>query len=197
MSTPPAIRGYFFGKAFRDLRQTIQSSWRRNHGSAQTHFHRGRSHYARKEMAEKALGLLFGTAGVSVMVFGTVVFLAASAVHVLVLLSLLAVVYTAFTVVYLAERGFLLLKRFFAVCPGCHTRAPLPEYFCPGCGAVHSRLIPSSYGILHHTCRCGRKLPATFFLGRGALSSRCANPRCAQAQEQPHTESRKLFVRKR
>ncbi len=194
MSTSPAIRSYFFGKGFRDLWQTIHSSWWRNHESAQTHFSRGRSHYGSDELGEKALGILFGTAGVSVMVFGTVVFLAASIIHALILVALLAVIYTAFTVVYLAERGYLLVKRFFTVCPSCHTTAPLPEYFCPGCGAVHGRLIPSSYGILHHTCRCGRKLPATFFLGRGALSSRCPNPQCAEALEQSHTESRKLFV---
>ncbi|HLM67480.1 MAG TPA: hypothetical protein VK358_08135, partial [Longimicrobium sp.] len=196
MSTAPepAIRSYFFGKGFRDLRQTIESSWWRNHECAQTHFGRGRLHYSSEELTEKAMGILFGTAGVLVMVFGTVVFLAASAVHVLVLVSLLAVIYTAFTVVYLAERGYLLVKRFFTVCPSCHTTAPLPEYFCPGCRAVHRRLIPSSYGILHHTCECGHKLPSTFFLGRGALSSRCPNAECAQALEQSHTESRKLFV---
>src|ERR1044071_2961765 len=47
------------------------------------------------------------------MVFGTVVFLAASAVHVVILAVVLALIYTAFTVVYLTERGFLLAKRFF------------------------------------------------------------------------------------
>src|ERR1044071_8706963 len=126
------------------------------------------------------------------MVFGTVVFLAASAVHVVILAVVLALIYTAFTVVYLTERGFLLAKRFFTVCPVCHSKSPLPQYLCPGCGVVHPRLIPSSYGILRHTCRCGRKLPATFFLGRGALRSQCGE--CAHALEQSHTEARKLFV---
>ena len=190
----PAIRSYFFGKGFQDLRETIRASWWRNHESAQAHFRRGGEHFSGEGMEEKAQGILFGTAGVSVMVFGTVVFLAASAVHVVILLALLAVIYTAFTVVYLAERGYLLAKRFFTVCPHCHTKARLPQYFCPGCGAVHGSLIPSSYGILHHTCRCGQKLPATFFLGRGALRSQCPEPGCAQALEQSHTESRKLFV---
>jgi hypothetical protein len=188
----PAIRGYFFGKGFRDLRDTIHASWWRNHESAQAHIRRSGAHFSSGDLGEKALGLVFGTAGISVMVFGTVVFLAASAVHVLVLVTLLAVIYTAFTVVFLAERGYLLVKRFFTVCPHCHAKAALPEYFCPGCGAAHGRLIPSSYGILHHTCRCGHRLPATFFLGRGALRSRC--PDCGQGLEQSHTESRKLFV---
>lgn len=188
----PAIRSYFFDKGFQDLRETIRASWWRNHESAQAHFRRGGEHFGQEALEEKAQGILFGTAGVSVMVFGTVVFLAASAVHVVILLTLLAVIYTAFTVVYVAERGYLLVKHFFTVCPHCHCKAPLPQYFCPGCGAVHRRLIPSSYGILRHTCRCGEKLPATFFLGRGALRSRC--PECEQSLEQSHTESRKLFV---
>ncbi|HET7232061.1 MAG TPA: hypothetical protein VFJ16_18790 [Longimicrobium sp.] len=188
----PAIRSYFFGKGFRDLQQTIRASWWRNQESAQHHFRRCGPLFASDEWGERAQAVVFGTAGVSVMVFGTAVFLAASAVHVVILAVLLALIYTAFTVVYLAERGYLLARRFFTVCPVCHSKAPLPQYFCPGCGAVHGRLIPSSYGILRHTCRCGHRLPATFFLGRGALRSRC--PECAHALEQSHTESRKLFV---
>jgi hypothetical protein len=188
----PAIKSYFFGKGFRDLRETIRASWWRNQESAQAHFHRGGALFSRDEWTEKAQGVLFGTAGVSVMVFGTVVFLAASAVHGVILLVLLAVIYTAFTVVYLAERGYLLARRFFTVCPECHEKASLPQYFCPACSAVHDQLIPSSYGILRHTCRCGQKLPATFFLGRGALESQCRV--CAKKLEQSHTESRKLFV---
>lgn len=192
MSTAPAIRSYFFGKGFQDLRETIRASWWRNHDSAQAHFRRAAEHSSMEALEEKAQWVLFNTAGVSVMVFGTVVFLAASVLHVVILLTLLAVIYTAFTVVYLAERGFLVVKRFFTVCPHCHTKASLPQYFCSGCGEVHPRLIPSSYGVLRHTCRCGQKLPATFFLGRGALRSRC--PECSQGLEQAHMESRKLFV---
>lgn len=193
-ASAPAIRSYFFGKGFQDLRETIRASWWRNHDSAQAHFRRAAEQYDREAWEDKGQAVLYGTAGVSVMVFGTVVFVAASAVHAVILLALVAAIYTAFTVVYLAERGYLLVKRFFAVCPNCHTKAPLPHYFCPGCGAVHPRLIPSSYGILRHTCKCGYRLPATFFLGRGALRSRCPDPACAQALEQAHTESRKLFV---
>jgi hypothetical protein len=192
-STPePAIRSYFFGQGFRDLQETIRASWARNSETAQAHFRRGGGVLSGNDLEEKAKSVLFNSAGISVMLFGTVVFLAASAVHVLILAILLAAIYVAFTVVYLAERGYLLVRRFFTVCPQCHTKAPLPQYFCPGCGRVHGRLIPSSYGILRHTCLCGHKLPATFFLGRGALRSQC--PECAQSLEQSHTESRKLFV---
>lgn len=193
-ASSPAIRSYFFGQGFEDLKETIRASWSRNSDSAQAHFRRGGAHFSHDDWGEKAMGLLFGTAGVSVMVFGTAVFLAASAVHVVILAILLALIYTAFTVVYLAERGYLWVKGFFTVCPLCHEKAPLPHYFCPGCGRVHPRLIPSSYGILRHTCRCGRKLPATFFLGRGALRSQCPTDGCGQALERSHTETRKLFV---
>lgn len=192
----PAIRSYFFGQGFEDLKETIRASWSRNSDSAQAHFRRSGDHLSRDDWGERAMGIVFGTAGISVMVFGTAVFLAASAVHVVILGLLLASIYTAFTVLYLTERGYLWVKGFFTVCPVCHEKAALPHYFCPNpkCGAVHPRLIPSSYGILRHRCRCGQRLPATFFLGRGALRSRCPNEKCGLLLERSHTEASKLFI---
>jgi hypothetical protein len=189
-ATPePAIKSYFFGKGYRDLRATIVESWRRNLTSAQEHFSA-----ARKSLSadEKPMALIWGTAGVSVVIFGTAFFAAASAVHVTVLAAFFLAIYLGFSLVYLAERGYLAWKGFFSVCPACHSKRPLPEYFCGRCGEVHRRLIPSDYGILHHTCRCGERLPATFFLQRGKLQSRC--PECQALLARDHTETRKTFI---
>lgn len=188
-ATEPAIKSYFFDKGYRDLGATIADSWRRNLASAKEHFDKV-DHYLGTE--EKHWALVWGTAGISVVVFGTAIFLLASAVHIVVLATFFLLIYLGFTLVYLAERGYLAWKRFFTVCPHCHSKSPLPEYFCPGCESVHPRLIPSSYGILHHTCKCGKKLPATFFLKRGELASRC--PDCKQLLDRVHVESRKAFV---
>ncbi|HSK80660.1 MAG TPA: hypothetical protein VLQ45_29670 [Thermoanaerobaculia bacterium] len=195
MSTPippePAIKSYFFGKGYQDLSATITESWKRNLASSQEHFDKAARLFPGGE-AGKALAILWGTAGVSVVIFGTVVFLVASAVHITILFSFFLLIYLGFSLVYLTERAYLAGKQFFTVCPECHAKSRLPEHFCPRCGEVHRRLIPSSYGILHHTCQCGEKLPATFFLKRGLLKSRC--PDCLSLLETAHTESRKAFV---
>jgi hypothetical protein len=187
----PAIKSYFFDKGYRDLCDTIVESWKRNVTSSGEHFDKAARLFPGSE-ADKAQAIVWGTAGISVMVFGTAVFLAASAVHIIVLLTFFLLIYIAFSVVYLIERAYLAGKQFFTVCPECHAKSRLPEHFCPRCGEVHRQLIPSSYGILHHTCQCGEKLPATFFLKRGLLKSRC--PDCQSLLETGHTESRKAFV---
>jgi hypothetical protein len=187
----PAIKSYFFDQGYRDLRETIVESWNRNLASSREHFKKASGHFPGGE-ADKAQAILWGTAGISVVVFGTAVFLAASAIHVTVLFAFFLLIYLGFSLVYLAERIYLTGKRFFTVCPDCHAKSRLPEYFCPRCGEVHRRLIPSSYGILRHTCQCGEKLPATFFLNRGKLKSRC--PDCQSLLTAEHTESRKTFV---
>ncbi len=187
----PAIRSYFFGKGYRELASTISASWSANLASASQLFQRAASQWPRGYPG-KALAVLFGAAGASVMVFGTLLFLAASVLHISLLLIVLLLVYLAFSLLYLVERAYLAVRGFFTVCPACHEKVPLPEYLCPKCGAVHSRLIPSSYGILSRTCQCGCRLPATFFLGRAGLPSRC--PGCHHLLAAGHTESRKHFV---
>lgn len=72
------------------------------------------------------------------------------------------------------------------MCPVCKTPYVLPGYRCPSCGQIHYHLKPGCYGILHHTCSCGQKLPCTWF-GRGRradggsfartnLEAVCTNP---------------------
>ena len=190
-SAEPAIKSYFFGKGYKDLGGTIAESWRRNLASAKTHFSKAGTLFP-GELPEKGLAVLWAAAGISVVVFGTALFLVASTVHVVLLLSFFSLIYLGFTAVYLTEKLFLALKGFFTVCPECHERNALPQYLCPKCGRVHQRLIPSSYGILRHTCLCGERLAATFFLNRGGLTSRC--PDCKQLLTTAHTESRKAFV---
>lgn len=187
----PAIRSYFFGKAYTDLRDTIVESWRRNLDSAREYWGEAEPGFS-GELADKGKATLWAAAAVAVVLFGTLLFATLSLLHVVLLAVVFLLVYTGFTVVYLMERSYMLIRRFAAVCPACHHNLPLPEYLCPGCGAVHRRLVPSSYGILRRTCNCGEVLPATFFLSRGELPSRC--PECEQPLERGNVESRKLFV---
>ena len=187
----PAIKSYFFGKGYSDLRATIADSWQFNVDSA--------SGFAKKADFNHGLETSFFSilniaAAFSVIVFGTLFFLVVSILHVTVLLFFFTLIYLMFTCVYLSERVYLLAKGFSTVCPHCHAKRALPEYHCdnPKCTHLHRRLIPSSHGIFRHTCLCGQKLPATFFLNRGRLQSRCGE--CAQLLPRENTESRKLFV---
>jgi hypothetical protein len=189
----PAIKSYFFGQGYTDLKNTIVESWKRNLASAQNEFGQAGKLWPGTYLA-KGGAILRWTAGIAVILFGTTFFLAFSALHITVLLMFFLLIYLGFTLVYLTERGYLTWKKFFTVCPECHDKSPLPEYFCRKCGAVHRRLIPSQYGILHRTCDCGEKLPATFFLKRGELQARCPNAACGHLLKAGHIESRKAFI---
>jgi len=190
----PAVKSYFFGKGYRDLQATIAESWSRNLVSARQELAAAGRLWSGTYLA-KGGAILRATAGLSVILFGTAFFLIFSTLHVAVLLAFFLLIYLGFTVVYLIERGYLAWRKLSTVCPECHEKSALPEYFCPGCGEIHRRLIPSQYGILHHTCsKCGAKLPATFFLQRGKLQARCPNPDCGYLLKAGHVESRKIFV---
>jgi len=191
MPAEPAIRSYFFRKGYVDLAATIAESWRLNLAAARLHFDRAGTAMA-GQGAEKALAAFFGAAGISVVLFGTALFLAASFLHIFVLFAFLLLIYYAFSLILVAERGYLLGRGFFTVCPACHSKESLPVYFCPVCSAAHRRLIPSSYGILWRTCTCGNKLPTTFFLNRDRLQSSCAS--CGHLLKEGHFLSRKAFV---
>ena len=190
----PAVKSYFFGKGYRDLQATIVESWSLNLASARKELGAAGKLWPGTYLA-KGGAILRGTAGISVIVFGTAFFLAFSALHIAVLLAFFLLIYLGFTLVYLIERGYLAWQQLSTVCPECHEKCALPEYFCPTCGKLHRRLIPSQYGILHHTCECGKRLPATFFLERGELQARCPNPDCGHLLKAGgHTDSRKAFI---
>jgi hypothetical protein len=190
----PAVKSYFFGKGYRDLQATIVESWQRNLASARKELGAAGKLWSGTYLA-KGGAILRGIAAISIIVFGTVFFLAFSALHIAVLLAFFLLIYLGFMLVYLIERGYLAGKKLSTVCPECHEKCALPEYFCPQCGKIHRLLIPSKYGILHHTCECGKKLPATFFLERGELQARCPNPDCGHLLKAGgHADSRKAFI---
>jgi len=186
----PAIKSYFFGKGYTDLRSVIVESWQRNIASAKDFFTKINT---TGEWWENAFSFVFwGSAGVSVVLFGTLFFCAVSLLHILFLAIFFSLIYLGFTLVWAVERIFLFFRCFFVACPYCHKKSTLPEYLCDNCGSVHANLAPNSYGILHHKCKCGQKLPATFFLNRGRLQARC--PDCHQILHREHVESTRIFI---
>ena len=187
----PAVRSYFFGKGYSDLRNTIAASWQSNLDAANKHA-KAADAALKLELPGTPFAAFWIAAAISVVVFGTAVFLVISVLHVALLLVCFFSIYVVFTLVYLVERGYLVLRRFYATCPYCHERTPLPEYLCPYCGAIHRRLVPNEYGILRRVCRCGCRLPTSFFLGRGRLQSQCAA--CHAGLDRAHSETRQLCM---
>lgn len=183
----PAVKSYFFGKGYRDLKATIKDSWNRNSVSSTEIWGKGAA------ADNQLFAFLFYGAAVAVMVYGTIFFLTLSLLHVVALGICYLAIGSLFLSVYGAERAYLLIKGFLTVCPSCHVRASLPVYLCDGCNrAEHRHLLPSSYGTFHHRCRCGQKLPSTFFLNRGRLVSKC--PQCNYFLSRTHSESVKTIV---
>lgn len=188
----PAIKSYFFGKGYRDLRDVIKESWQRNIMSAEDFFSKIDS--SGEWWMTVFLMVFWGGAGISVVVFGSILFLVISLFHILLLGIFFSVIYIGFTVVWVVEKIYLLVHHFFAACPHCHEKNTLPEYLCDSCGRVHARLMPNSYGILYHRCICGQKLPATFFVNRGRLQARCPNNSCHQFLHREHVETHRIFI---
>lgn len=186
----PAVKSYFFGKGYRDLKAVVAASWQQNIDSASDFFSRiGTS----GEWWENVFAYVFwGGAGLSVILFGTTFFVAVSVLHIIFLVLLLFFIYVGFTIIWAIERTFLFLRHFFAACPHCHKKSVLPEYLCDACGKIHAKLVPNDYGILYHKCECGQKLPATFFVNRGRLQARC--PDCHQFLQREHIESKRIFI---
>lgn len=188
-SKDPAIRSYFFGKGYKDLRLTITDSWRLNLDSVKKFFDKAPDGDEFFDVIQKGV---YWAAAISTLVFGTLFFLVASTFHVAFLSLLFLAIYIGFSLLWTFERGYLAIRSFFVACPHCHHKALLPEYFCDDCGAIHAQLLPNTCGILHHHCLCGNKLPSTLFLNRGRLKARC--PSCHEGIAREHVESQRIFV---
>lgn len=175
-SQEPAIQSYWFGRAYRELQSTIKDCWQQNVESAQ----RYREYLNRpsRNNGEKTIVRLFVFGVIlSIYVFGTALFLALSAVHVLIVVVLAGMIMLAFGALRGIEEIYRRYKGWKTFCPHDSLPVGMPVYECPECHAMHRRLLPSSYGLLWRRCSCGKaKLPCSLFSGRGSLPGRC--PHC-------------------
>lgn len=178
----PAIKSYFFGKGYSDLKSTITDCWDMNSEASKKYFEEA-SIYWEKDDWTKVIAVIKSFAGISVIIFGSIWFLALSLIHVAILGIVFGIIYIFFTLLLIIENIYMYTKKIFVSCPNCHEKFPIPYYLCPKCKKEHTNLIPSSYGILNHICLCGEKLPSTFFNGRHELEARCPNSKCSRSIE--------------
>lgn len=99
-----------------------------------------------------------------------------SAAHIAIMLSMMVVIYTLFTITWVIDRIYLKSRSIRTSCSYCQERYVIPEFECPNCGEIHTKLVPGPYGIWHRRCKCGHVLPTTFMNGRSQLNSYC--PMC-------------------
>ena len=179
MKPQPAVKSYFFGKGYRDLFKTMKDSWKMNLSSAADYWGKTQDCWHESHLS-KFLCVVTVFSALSIVVFGTLWFVALSLVHTVILGLFFLPIYLSFSFLWCVERAHMLFRGIFTACPRCHHKSDLPHYLCPQCKVVHTRLIPSSYGILKRVCNCGYELPCFFPQRRTRLKdyARCPNSDC-------------------
>lgn len=177
-----ARRSYFFGPGQRQVANIFRNAWKRNFSSVGKIVSNRIN--VRHGIALRVLLAPFVWAYLlfyilSVMIFGSVLTFLIGLAHFAVILAVSLVIWIVFTIVWLADRFYLMTKRITSICPHCKKNYRIPEFACPDCGRRQHNLIPSSYGVFRRKCACGKKLPTTFFNGRSRLEAYC--PSCGEA----------------
>ncbi|MBQ7373065.1 MAG: GTPase domain-containing protein [Clostridia bacterium] len=173
MKKQPAYKGYFFSRGYKDVFNIIKKAWRGVIFPFISEFER--------------LGELF-SANFFIAIINVICDLAVFPIFTILLFSLNLLfsasflvfvfvvgifVYLGYSILYLTDLLFRVVKGIVSQCPLCQQKVRLPSYLCPTCKAKHTSLRPSVYGILKRKCTCGTKLPTTFFNGRQKLQSVC------------------------
>lgn len=161
--TEPAVRSYFFGPGYAQLKATIKEAFERN----------------RKTIRDNSYRFFLYRLGLFICVYmlGTFITMFFAAIHGTITTVVMILTYVVFTVVWLIDQIYLLLHKIRSICPVCKRKILIPHFECPQCGSVHKKLVPGPYGIFNRTCTCGYRLPTTFFNGRSKLDSLC--PYCS------------------
>ncbi len=163
-------KSYFFGPGFFSLKRTISCAWSSNFEALRAAWELpGEAEHWYSKILYFLVFLVFSAA---VLVAGTAATLAFSAVHCCVILTVMLLVYLIFSIVWIIDRIYLKAHSINSMCPYCKARFTVPAFACT-CGKKHTRLVPSSYGVFHHKCVCGKKLPTTFFNGRSKYRAFC------------------------
>lgn len=192
----PAKPIYFLDRGFPDLSETAHSSFRAVRNRVKRHFTDAADRLKASSdglISRLVLSCLDLVAGIALALFGTVFVGAFALLHALVIAVIAAPPALAVAIIGGMELRRMRRDGIAGLCPVCKMAFELPGYRCPSCGAIHYRLRPGRYGILHHTCSCGQKLPCTRSgsdqradgspFKRADLEAVCTNPAAPHAIE--------------
>ncbi len=111
--------------------------------------------------------------------FGCVLMVFFSLISLVIFILMTLIYYVFFAIVWIIDRIVLLVRGYKNDCPHCNERNEkngrrlIPNYICPNCYAIHTKLLPNKYGVFNHQCECGCVLGATFLTGKNKLHRRC------------------------
>lgn len=174
----PAKRSYFFGPGYVQLMGTIKTAFELNGISGKKV---GETSSKFKGDSDGIWGVFKAICGIvylivadiCIYVVGTILCAAFGLVHGVITTAIMVLTYIIFTIVWIADRLYLLENKIHSDCPVCHSRFLIPTFMCSKCGSIHKKLVPGPYGIWQHKCTCGHKVPSTFMNGRSKLDAYC------------------------
>lgn len=178
-------RNYFFGPGFVQLGKTVADAWKGIAEAIKWVFGlRKRISEAVDIFVLKQVIWLFSwlfvlCALIAIGILGGAITCILSVAHAAILLCVMAVIYVLFSITWIIDRIYLQMHSIKTNCPVCHARSVIPQFECPECHSLHTKLVPGPYGIWHRRCVCGKRLPTTFLLGRSRLNAYC--PHCSTA----------------
>lgn len=82
-----------------------------------------------------------------------------------------------FIVAWFVDRIYLWIRKIAQPCGNCQSKNIILYYECPKCGRIHKHLVSGPYGVFTHKCKCGNKIPCTFFNGR-SIKTKPICPSC-------------------
>lgn len=176
MEKQPASKSYFFDKGYKDIARVMQKTWAKAFKPVANELKRVRKIFA----TDAIRGIITVLCDIIVFPLITLFVMALNSVFSILFCCFFVFVgtfvYLGYSVLSVADFIFRFFKQISSHCPNCQKKFGLPTYKCPKCGALHTCLRPSKYGILKRRCNCGEMLPTTFFNGRQKLKAIC--PAC-------------------
>ncbi len=176
MEAQPASKNYFFGDCYKGVFSTMGTIFKKTTQPIVNEINRLK-YLFRHNIFAAIISLICDPIVFAII---TVFVLAVNLIDFVVLFFSMVVidifVFTVYFFTLCLDWTFCLLKGIVSHCPNCQKKFVLPTYICPKCGAKHTALRPSKYGIFMRKCNCGEKLPTTFFNGRQKLTAVC--PSC-------------------
>ncbi len=182
----PARRSYFFGPGLQQLGRAIAGMFRGIADSELTlSLHRSSiSNWGLSRDLESLVVVFAWAYYLAGLIVSALLCIGLSLILTLAAGALFGSVSAAFGLVFLivrlADTLFLRIRRIRADCPIHKGAYRIPAFRCsnPECGLLHRHLIPNAYGVWHHRCSCGTRLPSTFLTGRSRLEAYCPVPGC-------------------
>jgi len=106
---------------------------------------------------------------------GTVVLLAVSLAHRLILFVLRLISYLLIPLWRVVDSS-LRVKQY---CPHCYLQFDMPKFICPSCQCEHEALLPGRSGIFIARCECSKMLRSAALTGRSRYEAQCPGSNCS------------------